>query len=60
MDKYEFLSGKKFDFIEIEEIFRKPFNLLVSALKAINDDGLLIYTILEFISNKGFIRKQVK
>lgn len=45
MDKYEYLSGKKFDFIEIEDIFRKPFILLVPALKAINDGGLLIFTI---------------
>ncbi|CAD8055821.1 unnamed protein product [Paramecium sonneborni] len=60
MDKYEYLSGKKFDFIEIEDIFRKPFNLLVPALKAINDGGLLIYTILQFVPNTKFFGKQTR
>ncbi|CAD8140420.1 unnamed protein product [Paramecium pentaurelia] len=60
MEKYEFLSGQKFDFIEIEDIFRKPFALLVPALKAINDGGLLIYTIQQFVPNTMAIGKQTK
>ncbi|CAK56456.1 unnamed protein product (macronuclear) [Paramecium tetraurelia] len=60
MDKYEFLSGKQFDLIEIEDIFRKPFGLLVPALKAITDGGLLIYTIQQFIPNNKQIGKQTK
>ncbi|CAD8131703.1 unnamed protein product [Paramecium octaurelia] len=60
MEKYEYLSGKKFDFIEIEEVFRKPFALIVPALKAINDGGLLIYTISQFIPNFLRIGKQLK
>jgi len=48
MDTYKYLTQNvdTFDVLDIETNYRAPFLLINPALRAIKEDGLLIYTIL--------------